>query len=164
MPLLKPTILVLLFIGSNVDASDPCTFARDALVDDVRKFAERFPGSIIDEDDARAIWILSDSEHDFFEMGGCYDLGAAAGRLTTMDSERAFDQVVDTVRDLGPKYLPKTEWALLSDAITDKSYERDENSGVTLLFISHPEGGEIVVVHSFSEGRDLVRIEWPLNL
>ncbi len=164
MQFLKLSVLVCLLIGSSVDASDPCTFARDALVDQVRNFAQQFPGSILDGDDARATWILSDSEQEFFEMGGCYDLGAAAGRLTNMDSGRTFAQVIDAVRDLGPKYLPESEWELLAHAVNEKSYERDESLGVTFLFVSHPAGGEIVVVHSFSEGEDLVRIEWPLNL
>jgi hypothetical protein len=155
------SFIAMVFVWTPVAASDECTFSELGMLDDVKRIASAHPGATIDSQNLRASWEIGDGTVEYFEAGGCYDYGKAAGRTTKATELRDASAVLKVAVELAHKFMAADNLKLVSDAVEVGAIEQGEDSQNDYRFISHPFG-EIVISHRFSNGVDTVEISWPV--
>ena len=154
-------LALVVFSASFVQADDDCDFTKQGMIDNVERIAVRFPGASVNLAEPRAIWVRDDGESEYYTIGGCYDLGGAAGRVTPMSERRSSDAVRRVALELAKRFLPESEAARISSAFKNGSYQTNASESEEFIFIGHPFG-EIVITHRFAVGSDTVEIAWPI--
>ncbi|MDH3275339.1 MAG: hypothetical protein OEM99_12475 [Gammaproteobacteria bacterium] len=151
--------VALIVFATLIHADDDCTFSRTAMLTEIKQIANEHARTSIDTEKLRATWTLEDGNTEYYEVGGCYDYGKAAGRITQLARKRNTEAAIRVAMELARKYLTSTDLKLLSDAIESESVERETSGAEDFFFVAHPIG-EIVISHTFSDGFDTVEISW----
>ena len=154
-------LALVVFYASFVHADDECDFTKQGMIDNVERIANRLPGASVDLSQPRATWARDDGESEYYMVGGCYDLGGAAGRVTPMSESRSSDAVRRVALELARRFLPESEAARISSAFKNGSYQTDASDTEEFIFIGRPFG-ETVITHRFAAGSDTVEISWPI--
>lgn len=157
----KLLLIALAWMAVPVSASDECTFSEVGILDNIERVASAHAGASVDAEGHRASWSLSDGTVEYFEAGGCYDYGEAAGRSTKMAGPRKAEAVLKVAVALARKFMAEQNLERVIEAIDDGAIERVKTDGSDTQFISHPFG-EIIISHSFTDGVDTVEIAWPV--
>ena len=158
--IVKRSPIALLVFATLIYADDDCTFSRTGMLAEIERIANEHTRTSIDTEKLRATWTLDDGSTEYYEVGGCYDYGKAAGRITQLAKKRNTEGAIRLAMELARKYLTSTDLELVSDAIESDSVERETNGTEDFVFVAHPIG-EIVISHTFSGGFDTVEISWP---
>lgn len=154
-------IAVVMFSASFVQADDDCDFTKQGMIDNVERITVRLPGASINLAEPRATWERDDGESEYYTVGGCYDLGGAAGRVTPMSESRSSDAVRRVALELAKRFLPESEAARISSAFKNGRYQANATDSGEFISIGHPFG-EIIITQRFAAGTDTVEIAWPI--
>ena len=158
--IVRQSPVVLIVFATLVHADDDCTFSRTAMLAEIEQVANEHTRTSIDTENLRATWVLDDGSTEYYEVGGCYDYGKAAGRITQLAEKRDAEAAIRVAIELARKYLTSADLELVSDAIESDCVERETYGIKHFVVVAHPIG-EIVISHTFSDGFDTVEISWP---
>lgn len=154
-------LALVMFSASFVQADDDCDFTKQRMIDIVERIANRLPGASVNLAEPRATWKRDDGESEYYTIGGCYDLGGAAGLVTPMTERRSSDAVRRVALELAKRFLPETEAARISRAFKEGRYQANATDSEEFISIGHPFG-EIIITHRFAAGTDTIEIAWPI--